>query len=315
MRPEVILSDDRAAQSPLYGRVVFLVATPETGAERLQRGLAALPGAVAPPVPTHVFSQGLGEVLDRWVSGDEMIQRFVRRQPGDGTLMGFRMLSGLADAETFLSLTRTLGDMLLAPLLGDDDRVIVEYSSGHIGHVADIVALYPDCHIIHVVRDGRQVAARLASPLYVGESAAEAARWWIEDQRAVEGIADNPALGSVRIEGLDADPRTGLTMLAEAFGLEFGADDVERGVEAMGLPPPAIPSGPAGAIVDIAGAELLTRYGYGPEPRETSVRVAAWAQLTSSAASNFARRVATEGASSVVERARSVASTVRRTGG
>ena len=63
--------------------------------------------------------------------------------------------------------------------------------------------------------------------------------------------------------------------------------DVERGVEAMGLPPPAIPSGPAGAIVDIAGAELLTRYGYGPEPRETSARVAAWAQLTSSAASNF----------------------------
>jgi hypothetical protein len=307
-----MLSEDRAVESPLYGRVVFLVATPETGAERLQRGLAALPGAVAPPAPTHVFSQGLGEVLDRWVSGEEMIRRFVRRQPDDGTLMGFRMLSGLADAETFLSHARTLGDALLSPALGDSD-VLVEYSPGHINNVADIAALYPDCPIVHVVRDGRQVAARLASPLHVDQAPAEAARVWIDDQRAVDEIADHPLLSAVRIEGLDADVRTGLTMLAEAFGLDADADDIERAVDAMGPPLPAIPSGQAGAIVDIAGADLLVRYGYGPEQRETSARLAAWAHLTSSAAGNFARRVASDGVSVVVERARSVASTVRRT--
>lgn len=315
MRPDVILPEDRAAESPLSGRVVFLVATPETGAERLLRGLAALPGVVAPPVPTHVFSQGLGEVLDHWVSGAEMINRFVRRQPDDGTLMGFRMLSGLTDPETFLSHARTLGDALLLPGFGESDGMLVEYSPFHINNVADIVTLYPDSHIVHVVRDGRQVAARLASPLYMEENPGEAARRWIDEQHAVDEIAHHPMLSAVRIEGLDADPTTALALLAEAFGIDAGDDDIERAIAAMGDPPPVVPSGAAGAIVDIAGADLLAKYGYGPEQRDTSTRLAAWAHLSSSAAGSFARRIATEGASSVVERARAVASSVRRTEG
>jgi len=295
----VILSEDRATGSPLYGRVVFLVATPESGAERLLRALTELPGLVAPPAPTHVFSQGLGEVLDRWISGKEMIERFVRRQPDDGTLMGFRMLSGLSDAETFLSHARALADALLLPALGSDGRVLVEHSPFHINHVGDIVTLYPDAHIVHVVRDGRQVAARLASPLYQEESPGEGARRWIEEQRGVDEIADHPMLSAVRIEGLDADPATALSMLAQAFGVDADDKDIARAVQAMGDPPPVVPSGVGGAIVEIAGADLLAKYGYGPEERATAVRLAAWAHLTSTAAGGFARRVANTAAAAV----------------
>jgi hypothetical protein len=233
--------------SPVQGRVVFLLATPESGAEQVLTALSCFAGVTAAPVPTHVFSQGVETILDTWLSRTK------------------EALGDRADDGRFFADVRALADSPLAARLTATgaDR-IVEYSHDHIRLVGPMMVLYPDAQFVHVMRDGRQVVANLASRL-LGWAPFEAARRWCDDQRAAIELWEQPNLHAVRIEDLRDDPMAALTELAGQLDLDPSADDVASAAAALGgggLPLPADPDGARATLVDVLGPDILTACGY-----------------------------------------------------
>src|SRR3954451_7082356 len=154
------------AESAVQGRAIFLLATPESGAEQVLAALDCLAGVAPAPVPTHVFSQGVETILDTWLSRTK------------------EALGDKADDARFFADVRTLADTpLVARLATTGAERVVEYSHDHIRLVGPMMVLYPDAQFVHVIRDGRTVLANPASPL-LGGAPFEAARRWCDDQRA-----------------------------------------------------------------------------------------------------------------------------------
>ena len=285
--PELELDVDAASQSAINGRVIFLLATPESGAERLHRALGTFPGVAAAPAPTNVFSEGVDRILDHW-----------RIDPGP------QALSGLAEVQPFLLATRLLADGPLAACLEQTGAdLVVEYSESHIRYADEIAGLYPDAALIHLVRDGRQVAARLSSPVH-SWSPRGAAKRWVDDQRGMLEF-EHPALYVLRIEDLLREPDRILGILASALGLDADADAVDRAAAAMG-PARALPtinSGRAGAIVDIVGPDLLLHHGYEVGGARLPQTVAAWGDMVGAGGMGVARKLSGDVSRNVASRA------------
>src|SRR5438874_4861734 len=207
MKPSEILDQDVASESSLFGKVIFLIATPGTGAEVLVRALGELPGVATMPTQTLLFSQGLHRVLEHWWE--------------DRTAQG---LHRLVNEQQFLLAARLLADEPLEAArnaLGGD--YVVEYSVDHILTLEDINAVYPDAVVVHVVRDGRLVAERLTEGLHP-LPARFAARRWVDDQRAaLEAEPD----GTVRFETVMDEPVKSLGALAEALTIDADAPALE----------------------------------------------------------------------------------------
>src|SRR4051812_25653995 len=263
MTDALLLDEQYVAASPLRGRPIFLLATPESGAELLQAALGALPGVTVAPTPTHLFSQGVATLFDRWAEGEE-----TTRPQG---------MVELVDEQEFFNACRRLTDTVLAgvPVRNEGDRV-VEYSQGHAFQTAVVAAIYPDAHLVHVVRDGRKVVSRCMSPLR-SWSARDGARRWQEDQEAVANAGDLSNLHLLRFEDLIADPTGVLGALAGALQLPTTPADVDAAAlilvrGARGALDPPLPH--AAAIMELIGGDLLQSYGYVLDERNWAHRAA-----------------------------------------
>jgi hypothetical protein len=215
--------------STLAGRVIFVLATPETGADWLVRALDHLPGVTAAPVPTHLASQGIDTLLDTW---DARISY----------AMGDR-----ADAELFLDQVRVLAD---APLAAWRRRQgaerVVEHSPDHISHALALTSVYPDASFVHLVRDGRQVVSSLASPLLAWPPWL-AARRWCDDQRAVAAL-DNVSVHTVRVEDLFRDPAYYVGGLASRLDIDADSTSLQSVVDLFGSGDRSMPSVSTGRV-------------------------------------------------------------------
>jgi Sulfotransferase family len=263
--PDAQLAPEHAENSALYERVAFIVASPQSGAELVVRALGRLPGVVAAPVATNVFSVGLSGLLDAGRVGDDDYER----------LFGLR---DLVDEQQLLWQARLLADELLAPLVGSG--VLVEHSPGHIRSIDAISAVYPDAQVLHLVRDGGDVVGRLASPhrdlhwprpvpsqTRPGWLARGAVEEWCDDQRAVDEFEDSAAYRVARIERILADPAAFLAWFAEGLGVDLDGDQLLAASEALGggtwqLVKPAV--GRAQALLNATASDLLERYDYPP---------------------------------------------------
>jgi hypothetical protein len=88
---------------------------------------------------------------------------------------------------------------------------------GQVRHLPALLRLFPDAQVIHVVRDGREVAASLTEHDWGPEHAVTGAFWWREKVRA--GLRDGRRLPpdqyfEVRLEDLVADPEAVVDRLA-----------------------------------------------------------------------------------------------------
>ena len=295
--PDLTLDADAAAASPVHGRLIFLLATPGSGAERLLRALGTLPGAAVMPAPTHIFECGVDWLLQHW----------------DGGESGPQALSGLADAHSLLLETRLLADAPYEAFLRRTgaDRV-VEYSPGHISFADEIVGLYPDAVLIQVVRDGRQVAARLSSGS--GQpSPREAAKRWIDDQRLVRTLV-HPNLYNLRIEDLLRDPVQLLSAVAPALGFAVDSDAIDRAAAEVGAAAalPTMTKGRAAAIVEIVGADLLHHFDYEMNTARLPQRMAAWSDMAISANVKVGQRLGAGVARRLAGRVRKVRGALSR---
>jgi Sulfotransferase family len=254
---------DAARTSPLHGRVVFVLATPETGAERLLAALDLLPGVTTTPVPTHLFSQGIGTLLDTWVT---------RTRPA---------LGELADDQRFLRDLRALADEpLLARRTAADAEWIVEYTPDHITSLPAVMAVYPDALFLHLVRDGRQVAAGLSSLFSWPPSVA--VRRWCDDQRAALALGDGPNVLVLAMEVLLDDPRLCLGEFAARLGLDVPDEVLGDAAAALGdgaRTAPEVPVGRQGTLTDVLGGDLLSVYGYDSDEVPAYKRLAARLEL------------------------------------
>ncbi|MBV8984872.1 MAG: sulfotransferase [Acidimicrobiia bacterium] len=290
MKPPELLEEAGAESSALHGRAVFVLATPGSGAELLLRALDLLPRVATVPVPTHLFTQGLGRILDHWVHDDHK-----------------QGLWKLGTAQDVLLATRLLGDTALdAVRVANGADVVVEYSPEHATAVDDIIALYPDAHLLHLVRDGRQVAAHLTTSAWK-LGAREAARRWVDDQRAVLELGDRPNLHILRFEDLVAAPAIVFGELSDRFGLEADPAAIAAAASVLGDGERRVPASRgtrAGTIVEIVGPDLLLHYGYDATAADSSLRVAAWGDLLAAGAAGVGKRLAAAAGSELARRTR-----------
>jgi hypothetical protein len=111
----------------------------------------------------------------------------------------------------------------VADRLAPGARRIVERSPNHVEHLDLIGAVYPDSWIVHIIRDGRDVARSLVSQPWGPRSVAEAASLWARSIRSARAAAQHlTRYREVRYEELLKNPGSGL---AEVFRfLDLDAD-------------------------------------------------------------------------------------------
>lgn len=213
------------SNSPLKGRLVFLVGARRSGTNWLQRALSAHPDLAAAPSETHLFSHGLGPLNER-------IQH--------GAPLSSRTGSVYMEREEYLDALRDFCDRLFGGLLeglGQSGKTLVERTPWHVYSLDLIGAVYPDARVIHIVRDGRDVVRSLMAQDWGPDDPKTAAEEWVASVSAARSAARGLQwYVEVRYEDLLADPRSEVTKLLAWLELD-NADDVveatlvEAGVE------------------------------------------------------------------------------------
>jgi hypothetical protein len=205
-------------QSPLRDRVIFVVGARRSGTNWLERILTAHPEVAAVQTETYLFSHGV----------QPLAERFQHANPSTPTVGQIFM-----PRDSFLDATRDFVDRaLLATLDGEarEARYLVERTPWHASHLPLIGGVYPDAHVVNIVRDGRAVARSLVAMPWGPESIEEAAVEWrksVEDARS--GSASLPGrYRDVIYEQMLAEPRRRTAELFEWLGLDLADTTWER---------------------------------------------------------------------------------------
>jgi Sulfotransferase family len=95
---------------------------------------------------------------------------------------------------------------------------------GYVTHLPFLADLFPDSQFVHVLRDGREVAASLADWSWGPPSAVSGAFWWVHKvqagRRAGRRLPADRYL-EVRLEDLIADPEATLREVCRFLGEEY----------------------------------------------------------------------------------------------
>lgn len=211
-------------------RLVLLLGAPRSGTTWLQGLLGAHP-RVASPQETDVFSRYLAALEAAWDwqrrgSEADWVQRRLKGLPAVLTTEQFRTTGAHLLATTLQA----------AAALKPGADIVLEKSPAHSVHGAAIAVYAPDAPIVHLVRDGRDVAASLThagrtwgagwAPTSVGESAA----MWAEHVRGARSAVAaarerGTAAVEVRYETLRADGAPALRQVFDALGIGLTPDD------------------------------------------------------------------------------------------
>ncbi|HEU5033452.1 MAG TPA: sulfotransferase [Mycobacteriales bacterium] len=213
------------AESPLRDRMVFLVGAQRSGTNWLHRMLAAHPEVVAIPGETQLFTLGL---------------RALAQQVQHGAVGSASTATVYMDRMEFVAAVRAFCDAAfggVARRLDPGAKRVLERSPNHVEHLDLIGAVYPDAWIVHLVRDGRDVARSLVSQPWGPGTVAEAAELWARSVRAARAAApDLRRYDEVRYEDLLADPAANLERVLGFLGLDASTPVVEK---ALGAAAPA----------------------------------------------------------------------------
>ena len=143
------------ADSPLAGKVVFVVGARRSGTYWLQRLITAHPRVAAVPSESWLLT-GVARFLESFHHADRDAQYTGRIW---------------ADRDLLLDATRDFCDRMLAQFLDSAGDRVSERTPGHVLHLALIAELYPDAYCVHIYRDGRDAARSLRGmDWYAGSS-------------------------------------------------------------------------------------------------------------------------------------------------
>lgn len=273
----------------LAGRMVFLVGARRSGTNFLQRLLTCHPSVATIPSETHLFSHGLAPLT-------EHIHHGPRGSPSTASLH--------MEREDLLAVLRDLCDRAFSPHLQNrpDAELLVERTPWHVYHLDLITAVYPDARIVHIIRDGRDVARSMMAQPWGPTKPTDiraAAEEWRDATTGARETASSDRFFEVRYEQLLTDPRTVLTELYRWLGLPVDGERIDEAVAEAGRWFNVDPTAPGLAsgkwrtgltrpeiddVLDVAGS-LLRDLGYTEEfdvVRRRRVpakaRVARWAR-------------------------------------
>jgi len=202
------------ADSPLRGRMIFNVGSRRSGTFWLQRIVTAHPEVGAVPSETHLFSHGIAPLVDRFhhggVAAEQVGSTFIER-------------------DVLLDALRGFCDTVFEGMLGAGKERLAERTPLHALHTALIADVYPDARIVHIIRDGRDVARSLLAHQWGPGSVAEAAREWRVSVEAARAGAPGPdRYFEIRYEDLLADPAARIGELYRWLGLPVDDAILER---------------------------------------------------------------------------------------
>jgi hypothetical protein len=204
--------------------MVFLVGAQRSGTNWLQRMLSAHPDIVTLPSETQLFYDGINVLAER-------VQHGAVGSPSSATVYMGR--------EEFLDATRAFCDAVfggVADRLGPGARRVLERSPNHVERLDLIGDVYPDAWIVHIVRDGRDVARSLVSQQWGPRTVPEAAELWARSIRSARSSAGSLArYREVQYETLLADPATGLKALFEFLDVDASERPVEQALHEAGI--------------------------------------------------------------------------------
>lgn len=212
--------NDRPEDSDL----LFIVGSPRSGTTWLQLLLAHHP-AVATEGETHLFEHFVGPALRNWETLDA-----APREMGPSLVM---------ERERFVQRQREFAREVYALTAGPETRVVVDKTPGHALWIDEILTVFPDARLLHMVRDPRDVAASMMAASegwgtsWAPGTAFEAGWMWCEHVRgASDGVDRANEARVLRYEDLYAEPTSEFEALVGWLGLEASPELVERAVEA-----------------------------------------------------------------------------------
>lgn len=236
------MTDREAASAPSVGvRPVFIGGCDRSGTTMLGSMLGAAQGAVCTP-ESHFPAELARRVLGQGMSRRELVDRLLAhprfawwevtelppeawRDDEPASLDDLRRL--LAWAVTAYA-RRQQGAS--APSTGE--AVWVDHSPQNLRDAKALLALYPEAKFIHIVRDGRAVAASIL-PLDWGPNTIPTAAWWwmgeLAHAFAAEAYAGPERARRVRYEDLLRDPETETAALCRFAGLAYAPEAAEGG--------------------------------------------------------------------------------------
>jgi hypothetical protein len=213
----------------------------------MQRVLAAHPEVYAIPSETYVLSEGLRPLSERVHHGAVEIRR-------TGAVF--------MDRAEFVDAARDFCDRLFGGLRERSDpgaTRILERTPWH-AHTIDLIAdVYPDAWVLHLIRDGRDVARSVMSQPWGPDTMPEAAAEWRETVELALGARKPERYREVRYEDLLADPARTVPELVEWLGLEAGSETVARMLTEAGIKYNVDPSAPvakAGKWTELPAEQL-----------------------------------------------------------
>jgi hypothetical protein len=213
------------ASSPLHDRLVFIVGARRSGTNWLQRVITAHPDVVGIPSETHLFSHGIAPLADRVQHATPGLAR-----------SGYTYMSRDAFLDTIRAFCdRMFGD--LAEVLDPSARLIAERTPWHVYQLELIGSVYPGARVVHIVRDGRDVARSLLSmswgPTVIREAAEE---WRSSVEAGRKGGATLARYSEVRYEDLLAHSDEEVRRLYEWLELPADTQVLERTLTEAGIP-------------------------------------------------------------------------------
>jgi Sulfotransferase family len=202
-------------------RPVFIVGCPRSGSTMLGAMLGGHPEAICPPEAQFIIdcmpasnlsavdaSTVLDHITRHWRF---RVWPFRLESRTEMATMSYRSLIEWVVAQYAIAHGRP------APKVWIDQSIFVR-------HISKLLQVFPDARFIHLVRDGRAVAASIIPLDWGPMGVLSAAQHWIE--HLAHGFAAEATLGADRIirvhyEGILAEPEATMKRISSFLGIEF----------------------------------------------------------------------------------------------
>jgi len=215
--------------------LVLLIGAPRSGTTWLQEMLGAHP-LVATPQETDLFSRFLQPLLDSW-------EREARGGQAGIEQRRFKGLHSVLTAREFAATGTDLVGRVVAnaSALKPGSEVVVEKTPSHSLCATSIALFAPRAKIIHLVRDGRDVATSLVASAngwggwWAPKTVTRASEVWSEHIRGARSSAGSDSYLEVRYEDMQIDGASTLARVFAHIGVAATSQDCEQLLVAFAL--------------------------------------------------------------------------------
>lgn len=215
--------------------LVLLIGAPRSGTTWLQQMLGAHP-LVATPQETDLFSRFLQPLLDAW-------ERETRGGQAGIEQRRFKGLHSVLTGSEFAAIGSDLVNRVIAnaSALKPGSEIVVEKTPSHSLCATSIALFAPRSKIIHLVRDGRDVATSLVASgngwggWWAPKTVTRASAVWSEHIRGARASAGGGNYLEVRYEDMQSDGASTLERVFAHIGVAASSKDCEQLLVAFAL--------------------------------------------------------------------------------